>query len=85
MHASSTCDYWAKAQTELPLSKLKGFANRKVVQSPLNGHILHHPSSANILTLPYRYVMLRDVNDSVTEARELVKLLKELPAHVNLM
>jgi adenine C2-methylase RlmN of 23S rRNA A2503 and tRNA A37 len=29
--------------------------------------------------------MLRDVNDSVTEARELVKLLKELPAHVNLM
>jgi 23S rRNA (adenine2503-C2)-methyltransferase len=43
------------------------------------------PPSANILTLTYRYVMLRDVNDSVTEARELVKLLKELPAHVNLM
>jgi adenine C2-methylase RlmN of 23S rRNA A2503 and tRNA A37 len=29
--------------------------------------------------------MLRGVNDSLTEAHELVKLLKDIPAHVNLM
>ncbi|KAI8578568.1 hypothetical protein K450DRAFT_246406 [Umbelopsis ramanniana AG] len=35
--------------------------------------------------ITFEYVMLRGVNDSVMEARELVKLLKELPAHVNLI
>lgn len=29
--------------------------------------------------------MLDNVNDSAHEARELVRLLKQLPAHVNLM
>jgi 23S rRNA (adenine2503-C2)-methyltransferase len=29
--------------------------------------------------------MLDHVNDSLSEARALVKLLKQLPAHVNLM
>lgn len=29
--------------------------------------------------------MLDGVNDSLTEAKELARLLKQLPAHVNLM
>ncbi|KAF7729883.1 hypothetical protein EC973_003617 [Apophysomyces ossiformis] len=35
--------------------------------------------------ITFEYVMLDRVNDSVAEARELVRLLKQLPAHVNLM
>ncbi|GAB5587928.1 hypothetical protein Unana1_02828 [Umbelopsis nana] len=35
--------------------------------------------------ITFEYVMLRGVNDSLTEAHELVKLLKEIPAHVNLI
>lgn len=35
--------------------------------------------------ITFEYVMLQDVNDSTTEARELVKLLKEIPSHVNLI
>jgi 23S rRNA (adenine2503-C2)-methyltransferase len=33
----------------------------------------------------FEYVMLKDVNDSVAEARALVKLLKDVPAKVNLI
>lgn len=33
----------------------------------------------------YRYVMLDGVNDSQSEARDLVRLLRQLPSHVNLM
>lgn len=32
-----------------------------------------------------RYVMLDGVNDSIQDARRLVKILRDLPAHVNLM
>ncbi|KAG0178364.1 hypothetical protein DFQ29_003568 [Apophysomyces sp. BC1021] len=35
--------------------------------------------------ITFEYVMLDRVNDSLAEARELVRLLKQLPAHVNLM
>ncbi|KAH8549824.1 23S rRNA m(2)A-2503 methyltransferase [Umbelopsis sp. PMI_123] len=35
--------------------------------------------------ITFEYVMLRGVNDSLAEAHELVKLLKEIPAHVNLI
>ncbi|KAI8376047.1 ribosomal RNA large subunit methyltransferase N [Radiomyces spectabilis] len=35
--------------------------------------------------ITFEYVMLRGVNDSAGEARELVRLLKQLPAHVNLI
>ncbi|KAG0241937.1 hypothetical protein BGW41_005102 [Actinomortierella wolfii] len=32
-----------------------------------------------------KYVMLKDVNDSFAEARELARLLKDIPSHVNLI
>ncbi|KAI9247710.1 radical SAM enzyme [Phascolomyces articulosus] len=35
--------------------------------------------------ITFEYVMLDGVNDSLGEARDLVKLLKQLPAHVNLI
>ncbi|KAI8877733.1 ribosomal RNA large subunit methyltransferase N [Backusella circina FSU 941] len=35
--------------------------------------------------ITFEYVMLDHVNDSLSEARALVKLLKQLPAHVNLI
>ncbi|KAL0091333.1 radical SAM enzyme, Cfr family [Phycomyces blakesleeanus] len=35
--------------------------------------------------ITFEYVMLDGVNDSIAEARTLVKLLKQLPAHVNLI
>ena len=33
----------------------------------------------------FEYVMLENVNDSLSEARDLVKLLSQLPSHVNLI
>ncbi len=35
--------------------------------------------------ISFEYVMLRDVNDSIGVARELVRLLRHLPCHVNLI
>lgn len=35
--------------------------------------------------ITFEYVMLKDVNDSDTEARELVRLLKNIPAKLNLI
>ncbi|KAI8137640.1 radical SAM enzyme [Fennellomyces sp. T-0311] len=35
--------------------------------------------------ITFEYVMLDGVNDSIAEARDLIKLLKQLPAHVNLI
>ncbi|KAI8090937.1 uncharacterized protein B0P05DRAFT_528042 [Gilbertella persicaria] len=35
--------------------------------------------------ITFEYVMLDHVNDSLSDARVMVKLLKQLPAHVNLM
>lgn len=36
-------------------------------------------------TVTFEYVMLRDVNDSLTQAKELARLLRDLPAKVNLI
>ncbi|KAG2220573.1 hypothetical protein INT45_008754 [Circinella minor] len=35
--------------------------------------------------ITFEYVMLDGINDSLSEAKDLVKLLKQLPAHVNLI
>jgi 23S rRNA (adenine2503-C2)-methyltransferase len=44
-----------------------------------------YPSSSNARRITFEYVMLRDVNDSPAEARELVRLLDGIPAKVNLI
>ena len=42
-----------------------------------------HTNSFNRIT--FEYVMLHDVNDSDSDARELIRLLKNIPAKVNLI
>jgi 23S rRNA (adenine2503-C2)-methyltransferase len=44
-----------------------------------------YPGSSNARRITFEYVMLRDVNDSPAEARELVRLLQGVPAKVNLI
>ncbi|RUS18969.1 Cfr family radical SAM protein [Endogone sp. FLAS-F59071] len=39
----------------------------------------------NARRITFEYVMLRGVNDGLAEAREVVRLLKEVPGHVNLI
>jgi 23S rRNA (adenine2503-C2)-methyltransferase len=44
-----------------------------------------YPGSSNARRITFEYVMLKGVNDSPAEARELVGLLKGIPAKVNLI
>ncbi|QDH13073.1 23S rRNA (adenine(2503)-C(2))-methyltransferase RlmN [Formicincola oecophyllae] len=44
-----------------------------------------YPAASNSRRITFEYVMLRGVNDSDADARELVRLLKGLPAKVNLI
>jgi len=44
-----------------------------------------YPASSNARRITFEYVMLKGVNDSDAEARELVRLLKDIPAKVNLI
>jgi 23S rRNA (adenine2503-C2)-methyltransferase len=44
-----------------------------------------YPGASNARRITFEYVMLKDVNDSVAEARALVKLLKNIPAKINLI
>ncbi|HTO79169.1 MAG TPA: 23S rRNA (adenine(2503)-C(2))-methyltransferase RlmN, partial [Methylocystis sp.] len=44
-----------------------------------------YPGASNARRITFEYVMLKGVNDSPAEARELVRLLKGLPAKINLI
>ena len=44
-----------------------------------------YPTVSNIRRITFEYVMLRDVNDSDADARELARLLRDIPAKVNLI
>jgi 23S rRNA (adenine2503-C2)-methyltransferase len=44
-----------------------------------------YPGSSNARRITFEYVMLKGINDSPAEARELVRLLKGIPAKVNLI
>jgi len=44
-----------------------------------------YPGSSNARRITFEYVMLKGVNDSPAEAKELVRLLKGIPAKVNLI
>ncbi|WP_296712889.1 23S rRNA (adenine(2503)-C(2))-methyltransferase RlmN [Rhodoblastus sp.] len=44
-----------------------------------------YPSASNARRITFEYVMLKGVNDSPAEARELVRLLKGIPAKINLI
>jgi 23S rRNA (adenine2503-C2)-methyltransferase len=44
-----------------------------------------YPGASNARRITFEYVMLKDVNDSLADAKALVRLLKGLPAKVNLI
>ena len=59
--------------------------NRKYPIAELLAACARYPGASNARRITFEYVMLRGVNDSEAEARELVRLLKGLPAKVNLI
>jgi len=44
-----------------------------------------YPGANNARRITFEYVMLKGINDSDADARELVRLLKDIPAKVNLI
>ena len=44
-----------------------------------------YPGASNARRITFEYVMLRDINDLPADARELVRLLKGIPAKINLI
>ena len=59
--------------------------NRKYPIAELLDACRNYPGSSNARRITFEYVMLKGVNDSPAEARELVRLLNGIPAKVNLI
>jgi 23S rRNA (adenine2503-C2)-methyltransferase len=59
--------------------------NRKYPIAQLLQACRDYPGASNARRITFEYVMLKGINDSPAEARALVKLLKGLPAKINLI
>ena len=59
--------------------------NRKYELQTLFEAIKAYPGLNNSRRVTFEYVMLKGVNDSLAEARDLVQLLKGIPAKINLI
>jgi 23S rRNA (adenine2503-C2)-methyltransferase len=59
--------------------------NRKYPIAELLQACRDYPGASNARRITFEYVMLRGVNDSLDDARLLVKLLKGIPAKINLI
>ena len=59
--------------------------NRKYPLAELLAACRRYPAASNARRITFEYVMLRGVNDSEAEARELVRLIAGIPAKVNLI
>jgi 23S rRNA (adenine2503-C2)-methyltransferase len=59
--------------------------NRKYPIAELLDACRNYPGLSNARRITFEYVMLKGVNDSVTEAKELVRLLAGIPAKINLI
>ena len=59
--------------------------NRKYPISELMAACRRYPGASNARRITFEYVMLRGVNDSEADARELVRLIEGMPAKVNLI
>jgi 23S rRNA (adenine2503-C2)-methyltransferase len=59
--------------------------NRKYPIKELMAACRRYPSASNARRITFEYIMLKGVNDSEAEARELVRLIAGLPAKVNLI
>ncbi|WP_342665156.1 23S rRNA (adenine(2503)-C(2))-methyltransferase RlmN [Kaistia granuli] len=59
--------------------------NKKYPIAELMEACRNYPGLTNARRITFEYVMLKDVNDSPADARELVRLLKGIPAKINLI
>lgn len=59
--------------------------NRKYPIADLMRACRDYPGASNARRITFEYVMLRDVNDSPADARALVRLIRGIPAKVNLI
>jgi 23S rRNA (adenine2503-C2)-methyltransferase len=59
--------------------------NRKYPLSELLEACRNYPGLSNARRITFEYVMLKGVNDSLADARALVRLLKGIPAKINLI
>jgi 23S rRNA (adenine2503-C2)-methyltransferase len=59
--------------------------NRKYPIAELLAACRDYPGLSNARRITFEYVMLKGVNDSLAEAKALVKLLKGIPAKINLI
>ncbi|MGO9134402.1 MAG: 23S rRNA (adenine(2503)-C(2))-methyltransferase RlmN [Methylovirgula sp.] len=59
--------------------------NKKYPLKELLDACRNYPGASNARRITFEYVMLKDVNDSPAEARALVRLLKGIPAKINLI
>ncbi len=59
--------------------------NRKYPIAELIAACRRYPGASNARRITFEYVMLRGVNDSLADARELVRLIAGIPAKVNLI
>jgi len=59
--------------------------NRKYRIADLLEACRNYPGVSNARRITFEYVMLKGVNDSLDEAKKLVKLLKGIPAKINLI
>ena len=59
--------------------------NRRYPIAALLGACRDYPGLSNARRITFEYVMLKGVNDSDADARELVRLLRGIPAKINLI
>jgi 23S rRNA (adenine2503-C2)-methyltransferase len=59
--------------------------NKKYPIAELMDACRNYPGLSNARRITFEYVMLKGVNDTLAEARELVKLIKGIPAKINLI
>jgi 23S rRNA (adenine2503-C2)-methyltransferase len=59
--------------------------NRKYPIEQLLDACRTYPGLSNARRITFEYVMLQDINDTPADARELVRLLKGIPAKINLI
>jgi len=59
--------------------------NRKYPLRELLHACRHYPGLSNARRITFEYVMLKGINDSLADAKALVRLLKGIPAKINLI
>jgi 23S rRNA (adenine2503-C2)-methyltransferase len=59
--------------------------NRKYPIRELMAACRNYPGLSNSRRITFEYVMLRGINDSLADARALVKLVRNIPAKINLI